>query len=168
MGHGENGRGCKSDSPCTVVNWDQRGAGKSYQAIRDAAGMNLEQFVLDTRELTSYLLKKLHRERIVLVGHSWGSVIGALTVSKYPALHSCYVGIGQLANMEEGEAVSYQWTLDEARKRNDDRAIAALERIGPPPYQGDWQAKTITERRYLGGSAHQRSSGFVLPTEEAE
>src|SRR5271165_2920597 len=67
----------------TVVNWDQRGAGKSYRAISDAGRMNIGQFVADTRELTLYLLEKFGQERLVLVGHSWGTVIGALTVSAY-------------------------------------------------------------------------------------
>jgi pimeloyl-ACP methyl ester carboxylesterase len=73
--------------------------------------MNIGQFVTDTRELTLHLLGKFGQERLVLVGHSWGSVIGALTVSAYPGLYSCYVGIGQVANMAEGEAASYRWTL---------------------------------------------------------
>ena len=60
----------------TVVNWDQRGAGKSYAAIQDASAMNIGQFVDDTRELTVHLLKQFGEERLVLVGHSWGSVIG--------------------------------------------------------------------------------------------
>lgn len=63
----------------TVVNWDQRGAGKSYRAISEADRMNLGQFVADTRELTLHLLEKFGQQRLVLVGHSWGSVIGALT-----------------------------------------------------------------------------------------
>ena len=92
----------------TVVNWDQRGAGKSYRAISDAGKMTVDQFVQDTRDLTRYLLAKFHQERLVLVGHSWGSVIGALTVSRYPELYSCYVGIGQVANMRDGEAASYR------------------------------------------------------------
>ena len=66
----------------TVVNWDQREAGKSYRAISDAGRMNIGQFVADTRELTLYLLEKFGQERLVLVGHSWGTV--ALTVSAYP------------------------------------------------------------------------------------
>src|SRR6516165_2995545 len=85
----------------TVVNWDQRGAGKSYRAISDAGKMTIDQFVQDTRDLTVYLLAKFHQERLVLVGHSWGSVIAALTVAKYPELYSCYVGIGQAARMKE-------------------------------------------------------------------
>jgi len=110
----------------TVVNWDQRGAGKSYRAIRDTGSMNIGQFVADTRELTLYLLAKFHQERLVLAGHSWGSVIAALTVAKYPELYSCYVGIGQAARMEEAEEASYQWTLEQARKHGHRRAVAAL------------------------------------------
>ena len=133
----------------TVVNWDQRGAGKSYAAIRDAGAMNIDQFVEDTRELTLHLLQKFGKERLVLVGHSWGSAIGALTVARSPELYSCYVGIGQIANMAEGEALSYQWVLDEARRRHHRRALRSLERIGPPPYTGDWRKKTMTERTYV-------------------
>lgn len=146
----------------TVVNWDQRGAGKSYRAISEAGRMNIGQFVADTRELTLYLLEKFGQERLVLAGHSWGSVIGALTVSAYPELYSCYVGIGQVANMAEGEAASYQWTLDQARKHGNRRATEALTKMGPPPYQGDWQKKTIAQRRYLGrfgGEVHTSRNG---------
>jgi len=146
----------------TVVNWDQRGAGKSYRAISDAGRMNIGQFVQDTRELTLYLLGKFGKERLVLAGHSWGSVIGALTVSAYPELYSCYVGIGQVANMAEGEAASYQWTLGQARERGNRRAIAALVKMGPPPYEGDWQKKTVAQRRYLGrfgGEVHASRNG---------
>ena len=152
----------------TVVNWDQRGAGKSYRAIGDAGRMNIDQFVADTRELTLYLLAKFGQERLILAGHSWGSVIAALTVARYPELYHCYVGIGQVACMAEGEAASYRWTLEQARKHRDGRAIRALEHIGPPPYQGDWQRKTVTERRYVarfGGEVHASrngASGLVL------
>jgi pimeloyl-ACP methyl ester carboxylesterase len=145
-----------------VVNWDQRGAGKSYGAIKDVGRMNVDQFVEDTRELSEYLIRRFRKTRIVLAGHSWGSIIGALTASRYPGLYHCFVGIGQAANMEEGEAVSYQWTLQQALRENDRRAINTLQKIGPPPYQGDWQAKVIAERRCLGrfgGELHGSNTG---------
>jgi pimeloyl-ACP methyl ester carboxylesterase len=148
----------------TVVNWDQRGAGKSYAAIRDAAAMNIDQFVSDTREVTRYLLHKFRQDRLVLVGHSWGSAIGALTVARSPELYSCYVGIGQIADMAEGEARSYQWVLEEARRRGNRRALRSLERIGPPPYTGDWRKKTLVERAQVarfGGEVRGRRFGAV-------
>jgi pimeloyl-ACP methyl ester carboxylesterase len=146
----------------TVVNWDQRGAGKSYCAMHDPDRMNIGQFVADTRELTVYLLKKFRQDRLVLVGHSWGTVIGALAVSRYPELYSCYVGIGQIGKMAEGEAASYRWTLDQARKHHRRRAVDVLVAMGPPPYEGDWQKKTIMQRSYLarfGGEVHQSRFG---------
>jgi pimeloyl-ACP methyl ester carboxylesterase len=106
--------------------------------------------------------------RLVLVGHSWGTVIGALAVSKYPELYSCYVGIGQVGRMAEGEAASYLWTLDQAKKRGNRRAADALVAMGPPPYEGDWQKKTMTQRSYLawfGGEEYRNrfgASGYVV------
>jgi len=147
-----------------VVNWDQRGAGKSYRAIRDTARMNVEQFVEDTRDLTLLLRKRLRKDRIILVGHSWGSVIGALTAARYPELFYCYVGVGQVANMKEGEAASYRWTLDRAREHGDRRAIRTLEAIGPPPYRRDWQASTLTQRKLLarfGGEVYGSGMGAL-------
>jgi pimeloyl-ACP methyl ester carboxylesterase len=148
----------------TVVNWDQRGAGKSYSAIHDAGEMNIEQFVSDTRDLTRYLLDKFGKQRLVLVGHSWGTAIGTLAVARWPELYSCYVGIGQIANMADGEALSYEWVLGEARRRHHRRAVRSLESIGPPPYSGDWLRKTMTERRFVarfGGEVHGRRFGAI-------
>jgi pimeloyl-ACP methyl ester carboxylesterase len=149
-----------------IANWDQRGAGKSYRAVPDAATLNIEQFVEDTRELTCHLLQRFHKRQIALVGHSWGTVIGALAVARYPELYSCYVGIGQMVNMRANEVASYEWTLEQAHHRRDRRAVTALENMGPPPYRGNWQAHTITQRSYLaryGGEVHgSRLGGLKL------
>ena len=148
----------------TVVNWDQRGAGKSYRAITDTGRMNLGQIVDDTVELIRYLLGKLRHERVILAGHSWGSVVGALTVARHPELFHCYVGISQVANMKENEAASWTWTLEEARRRGNRGAVAALEAMGPPPYSGDWQQKTLVQRSWLarlGGEVHASGMGAV-------
>jgi pimeloyl-ACP methyl ester carboxylesterase len=134
----------------TVVNWDQRGAGKSFDAGRDGSRMTMADFVDDIIELSSQLAARFHQERIVLVGHSWGSAIGMLAVAKRPDLFAAYVGIGQVSSMPEGERISYDWTLEEARRAGDTAAVDALIGIGPPPYTGDWRSKLMTERRLLG------------------
>jgi pimeloyl-ACP methyl ester carboxylesterase len=134
----------------TVVLWDQRGAGKSYPAINPLSGMNIEQFISDTHELTNHLCKRFDKEKIYLAGHSWGSALGVLTVQKYPELYHAYIGIGQVVNMSEGEKISYEWTLEQAAKANDLKSIRTLQEMGTPPYSGNWQSKTITQRRLLG------------------
>jgi pimeloyl-ACP methyl ester carboxylesterase len=134
----------------TVVNWDQRGAGKSYEAIRDSSKMHIGQFVSDIHELTGYLKARFHKDQIVLVGHSWGSVIGLLAIAQRPELYSTYIGIGQMSDMAQSERISYDWTLQQARAANDRKAVEKLTEIGPPPYAGDWRSKFMAQRRLLG------------------
>jgi pimeloyl-ACP methyl ester carboxylesterase len=134
-----------------VVNWDQRGAGKSFAASRDAARMTMAQFVDDIIALSSYLASRFHKDRILLVGHSWGSAIGMLAVARRPDLFSAYVGIGQASRVAESEMISYDWTLAQARKAQDTSSVNKLAEIRPPPYTGgNWRSKFLTERRLLG------------------
>ncbi len=133
-----------------VVTWDQRGAGKSYKAINPHSSMTINQFVLDTSELTQLLCHRFNQKKIFLVGHSWGSLIGIFSIQKHPDLYHAYIGIGQIANMQENEKISYDWTLAQATKAKDNQAIKSLAEIGSPPYTGDWQKKLMTQRRLLG------------------
>jgi pimeloyl-ACP methyl ester carboxylesterase len=105
----------------TVVVWDQRGAGKSFAALEPVSGMNVEQLISDAHELTVLLCQRFDQKKIYLVGHSWGSALGALTVARYPGLYHAYVGIGQAVNIREGERISYEWTLAQAEKAHDSR-----------------------------------------------
>ena len=135
----------------TVVNWDQRRAAKSFAAGRDDARMNMGQFVDDILDLSSYLAKRFHKDKILLVGHSWGSAIGMLAASQRPDLFSAYVGISQVSSMPEGELISYEWALDQSRRAKDTSSAAKLTEIAPPPYTGpNWRSKYFTERRILG------------------
>ena len=115
-----------------VVEWDQRGAGKSAAAIEPASAMTIAQLVEDTRELSELLLARFGRRQLILVGHSWGSVIGLEAVHKYPALYSAFVSTGQIANFSTGLALGYRFLLDEAQRRQDADAIRELTAIGPP------------------------------------
>jgi len=79
-----------------VVQWDRRGAGKSY---RKDIGQTLtsEQLVADTIELTNLLRTRFHQDKIYLLGHSWGTYLGMLVIARHPELYRAYVGVGQLA-----------------------------------------------------------------------
>ncbi len=150
----------------TVVVWDQRGAGRSYAAREPESGMSVEQFIADAHELTQLLCQRFQQPKIYLVGHSWGSALGALTVHRYPDLYHAYVGVGQVVNMREGERISYAWTLAHARKAGDARSVAKLEAIGPPPYLGKFRSKLMAQRKILGkyGGEVQGSSHGGMPT----
>lgn len=142
-----------------VVHWDQRGAGKSMHAGIPAASMTVDQFVSDSHELTLLLKERFGRDKIYLLGHSWGSLLGVLTVSRHPGDYYAYVGVGQVVDMRRNEEISYRFVLDRAREQGDQRAIRRLEKIGPPPYDGI--GELVVQRRYL-----QSSGGAVYDPEK--
>jgi pimeloyl-ACP methyl ester carboxylesterase len=150
----------------TVVVWDQRGAGRSYAAREPAAGLTVEQLVSDTLELAELLRRRFGQDRIVVVGHSWGSALGALAVARRPDLFHAFVGVGQAVNMAEGERASYAWALAAAERAGDAAGVAALRRIGEPPYPLPLRKALTTQRRILGrhgGEVHGSRSGG-MPT----
>lgn len=80
-----------------VVQWDRRGAGKSYRRRGSAADLSVRRVLEDAYELTRLLRHRSGRERIYLVGHSWGSYLGMLAISEHPEYYAAYIGTGQIA-----------------------------------------------------------------------
>lgn len=144
----------------TIVGWDQRGAGKSFRA---AAGVHLSLDLMlgDLLALVDLLRARFAQERIFIVGHSWGSILGALFASSHHERVAAYVGIGQVVNGIENEQESYRWALEQARSRGKAAAIRGLEAIasyGEDPLAGDWLRNLRAERKWLsamgGGTGH--------------
>jgi len=121
----------------TVVQWDQPGAGSTLAKNGDAALENLtmERFTRDGIAVAEYLRQRLHVEKILLIGISWGSMIGVEMAHRRPDLFSAYVGTAQHASGPRGRRLGYELALEAARERGDATGIAELERSGPPPYE---------------------------------
>jgi pimeloyl-ACP methyl ester carboxylesterase len=133
-----------------VVHWDQRGTGKSYAAAIPDSTFTIKQFVQDTHELVALLRQRFGQEKIWLMGHSWGSVLGVLAVQHNPAPFRAYIGIGQVANMQEGERISYNYVLQTAHASGNQKAVQELQAIGMPPYEtGDWMESIMKERNWV-------------------
>jgi pimeloyl-ACP methyl ester carboxylesterase len=119
-----------------VVEWDQRGAGKSAESIEPLDAMNLNQLVADTEELTELLLKRFNQKTLILVGHSWGSIVGLSAAHRRPELYRAFISTGQIANYSAGLLAGYDFLVQEARLRNNKAAERDLRQVGRPPYVG--------------------------------
>jgi pimeloyl-ACP methyl ester carboxylesterase len=128
-----------------VAYWDQRGAGKSFDRAVPRSSMTAEQLISDLDELVDAVRKRLSAERVVIFGHSWGSVLGVLYAARFPEKVMAYVGCGQIGDWAAGESGSYAYALSEARRRGSRRALRKLQAIGPPPYP----AKSVFTERML-------------------
>ncbi|MGZ3276383.1 MAG: alpha/beta fold hydrolase, partial [Caulobacteraceae bacterium] len=118
-----------------VVNWYQRGAGRSYRKGLKKEDMTIGRILLDAEELVLTLLARFGQSRLFLVGQSWGSVIGIKLCAKRPDLIWGYLGVGQVVDMHSCESISYSFTLREAERLGNRKAVDQLTKIGSPPYR---------------------------------
>lgn len=140
-----------------VVNWDQRGAGLSYTPGIPDSTMTIQQFVNDAHELVSWLKKRYNKEKIYLLGHSWGTVLGVNLVQQFPNDFYAYIGVAQVVNMSENERLSLQFTIDTATAENNKEALADLKDVQKryPPNGAVTIGDLLKQRRWLeyyGGS----------------
>lgn len=143
-----------------MVVWDQRGAGKSYSKKIPPESMKISQYLSDAHELVSYLKKRFNKEKIYLIGHSWGSILGMKLIQRYPGDFYAYVGIGQVVNNQyENERLSWEFAYRQAKKYKNEEAIKELTEIGPPVegyYKTDFKGGKFTakglwrQRKWLG------------------
>lgn len=148
----------------TVVQWDQRGAGKTYAANDPALvapTMTRARMVADAEEMVQWLRREFGKERIFVLGHSWGSSLGIELAHKHPDWLHAYIGMGQATNGPEGERRGLRFALEAARRDNNQEAVRDLESLGPYAQPGrPIVLKDIYLQRkwlgYYGGAVHAR------------
>jgi len=130
----------------TVVYWEQRGTDKSFDRKIPKSSMTVDRFISDLDELVDVVRRRFGKEKVAIYGHSWGSALGVLYASVFPEKISVYVGAGQVGNFPANEALCYEFTLAEAERRGNRKALRELRAIGPPPRTAP---KVITQRKWL-------------------
>ncbi len=120
----------------TVVQWDERGSGRTLRKSGPAVAptITVDRMVQDGIELTEYLRKHLGKEKIITVGHSFGSILGTRMAKARPDIFYGCVGTGQVADGSKNPSVTYEALVKKAKATGDQRAIEELSRVGPPPW----------------------------------
>ncbi len=120
-----------------VVHWDQRGAGKSNTRDIDEDTLNVDQFLSDVEEMTEYLKVRFGKEKIFLLGHSWGSYLGILSVNENPENYYGYIGVSQVVFLKKQQVLAHeellrrvQEDIGEGRKEKNLKILSELD--GPP------------------------------------
>ncbi|NLD48677.1 MAG: alpha/beta fold hydrolase [Clostridiaceae bacterium] len=118
-----------------VVNWDQPGSGKSYYAEK-TQNITVDTYIQDGHALTEYLKERFSKEKIYLIGESWGSALGIFLVDKYPQSYHAFIGTGQMIDFAETERMDYAKAMEIAENNGDIDLIKQLKANGEPPYYG--------------------------------
>ncbi len=151
----------------TVVMWDQRGAGRTLESTGPeiASTMSVERMAQDGIEVAEYLRSHLHKDKVIVLGHSWGSILGIHMITKRPDLFAAYVGTGQVVDMPRGIAAAYSRLQRLAQKNHDEPSLAALKGIGPPPFKSLDQVRDffgVVDRYESDGKALGFLGGMTL------
>jgi len=155
----------------TLACFDQRGSGKSYTREQAKRHMDMETVLEDAAQAVDWLLERFHQEKLYVAGHSYGSYLGVLLCQRMPQKIAAYIGSGQLADGAENERISYEFVLNEAKQRGDQKALKELARIGAPKGGCYNSLDDLTVQRNLmtkyGGAAHGKKesmfTSMVLP-----
>jgi pimeloyl-ACP methyl ester carboxylesterase len=155
----------------TIVWWEQRGAGLSYSSDIPPETMTVQQMVDDTVTVTDYLRQRFGKDKIYLMGHSWGSFIGIQAAAQAPDRYFAYIGVGQLTHQLESERLAYEYMLITSKQQGDFDMVRKLEAAPfkktiplPKPYMAlrDEAMHTLG----VGTTRDMRSviSGIFVPT----
>ena len=154
------------DEYFTVVQWDQRNAGKTYVASgpNDPATLTPQRFQTDAEELVQWALKRFKKRKVFVLGHSWGSMLGLKLATAHPEWLYAYIGMGQITNGPQSERQGWAWTMARAKADHNDQAIRELQTIAPyasgtSPISVD---AILIQRKWLGyygGAAWRRTGG---------
>ena len=119
----------------TIVQWDQRGAGKTFARTgrRASGNLSMEQLARDGLEVAEYLRVRLNKKRIFLMASSFGSTFGLEMVRRGPDLFHAYIGTDQNVGMVRGRDETRCATIERLQKLGLNKGVKALERIGPDP-----------------------------------
>lgn len=120
----------------TIVQWDQRGAGRTYSRNGPsvAATMSVERMAQDGVEVAEFLTEHLGQDKVIIFATSWGSVLGVHMAHARPDLFHAYVGHSQFVAWDANLAATYERLLERARAAADQASIDTLIELGPPPW----------------------------------
>lgn len=154
----------------TVVQWDQRGAGKTARlngVETTRPTLTRARMADDLVELIDLLQARYGGRKLVVLGHSWGNVIALDAAMKRPDAIAAYVGLSPLLNWEENERAGYERLMEIARERGDAEALAELEAMAPYPGDGELTSERLGAQRawvqrYGGLAAYRDNGDFFL------
>lgn len=145
-----------------MVYWEQRGAGRSYHSDISRDSMSIDQFERDLDQVVDLVKRRFGKNKVILLAHSWGTVLGTIYAYQHPEKVAVYIGVAQIANFSEGERLSYEWALAKAAGRNNSGAIADLQAMSPQPRSVDDELAKGKWVEKFGGVFHQDFSTWKL------
>jgi proline iminopeptidase len=130
----------------TVVHWHQRGAGWTRTGDETANDYKIDTHLEDVDEIVRHVYERFGEQKVYILGHSWGSVLGIHHIRNHPELVAAYIGVGQVTNMTESEQQGCDYIQEQAQIDGDAQVLAEIDSFCHPPFTPEY---AMTQRPYL-------------------
>ncbi len=136
----------------TFVCWDQRGCGRTYfrnEAVDpENSTVSFETALSDTDGMVDYILSRFDTDRVILMCHSYGTIVGTSYIREHSDKVSAYIGIGQFVNCQASDTISYEDAMNKASANGED--TSSLEEAREKYLNGDSLNEYLLLRRATG------------------
>jgi len=138
----------------TIVDYDQRGTGKSYHPLEDYSDLTTNQLVADLLTLTDMLTREFGQPKVLLAGHSFGTYIGMKAAAAAPDKFYAYIGISQISDLVRSDMDSLAYLIGQAEQDGDESEAARLRTLAKAISKGKTEL-SMSLIRNAGGAARQ-------------
>ncbi|MCI8408624.1 MAG: alpha/beta hydrolase [Lachnospiraceae bacterium] len=111
----------------TMVCWEQRGCGRTFYKNKSSSNLTIEQLLIDTDEVVKYLQERFGQEKIIIIGQSWGTVLGMDYINLHPEKVAAYIGVGQVINFFQGKIYVAECAMEKAVANGNNEDAEFLE-----------------------------------------
>lgn len=125
----------KLEDKYTIIHYDQRGTGKTYNKNKSLAKPRLDDLVSDLDEIIKYIKSEYKKDKVILLGHSFGSILGSIYIRKYPENVEAYIGTGQVISILENERIGFMKLKEVVSLQGKKRDLKKIENLKNFPYE---------------------------------
>ena len=111
----------------TIVCWEQRGCGRTFYKNKGDNNLTIEQLLADTDEVIDYLRKRFGKDKIIIMGQSWGTVLGIDYINLHSEKVAAYIGIGQVTDFLQGKIYAAESAAQIAAENGNKEEVELLE-----------------------------------------
>jgi pimeloyl-ACP methyl ester carboxylesterase len=135
---------------------DQRGCGQSKEIINNKL-LNINQYLEDLDVVIDYLIRKYNKDKINLMGDSWGATYGFLYLIKNPSKVNSMISNGGVANApysyqslikKEKELVRELIKKSDNKNDNYNKILEELQRIEKSSFDNFFEDMVLIKHKF--------------------
>ena len=96
--------------------------------------LTIKQYIEDVDNIVTFLKEKFQKDKIFLLGHSFGGGLGYLYLQEHEDNIKKFVSAGGAFSTTSIEENGYRTVMELSKKADNQEAVRKLKNLGPPPY----------------------------------